>query len=148
MVVLMHEHVFFWYCLEFKVTSHAQETYENQRIDQQVRGYRHKLRIRPGNTLRMQVENNSQNLVRILLKITYTSSGQIAYKTIFLQGEEIKPLIQIEEFATIEMVQISPVDGQIYASTTNECVFVVSSAKTATPDTAPAPIAPAPSAAA
>ena len=75
----------------------------------------------------MEVANASQDLVRILLKITYSSSGKIAYKTVLLQGEEVKPLILIEALATIEMVQISPVDGQIYESTTIECVFVVTS---------------------
>lgn len=133
MVVLMNEHlmneyIFYWYCLKFKVTSQVQETDENQKIDPQVRGYTHKLKIRPDNTLRMEVANNSQDVVRILLKITYTSSGQIAYKTVFLQGEERKPLIQIEALATIEMVQIGPVDGQIYDSTNKKCVFIVSSA--------------------
>ena len=124
----MNEYIFYWYYLEFKVTSQDQEKHENQKIDHEDSGYRHKLRIRPGNTLRMEVANNSQDVVRILLKITYTSSGQIAYKTVFLQGEERKPLIQIEALATIEMVQIGPVDGQIYDSTNKKCVFIVSSA--------------------
>jgi len=96
----------------------------------------------------MEVSNISPDLVRILLKIKYTLSGNTAYKTILLQCEETKYLLEICALASIEIVEISPVDGQIFQQ--NKCEFVLTTTGTeeASPDTAPAPIAPASSGAA